>query len=158
MNNADQFGRLKRRLAAMSVAVAMTLGMGAIPLAVGAPSAKPDRIAQLESAIARNRVKVDEAQLNYAQTAEDFAEATDALNAATAKASESARKVGMNTPAIRDSRKIISALAASAKAKRIPVGQAAKPETFTSDAFTSTVFPASAGLLDSSPEAPDFTA
>lgn len=92
MNNADQFGRLKRRLAAMSVAVAMTLGMGAIPLALGAPSAKPDRIAQLESAIARNRVKVDEAQLNYAQTAEDFAEATDALNAATAKASESAKK------------------------------------------------------------------
>lgn len=92
MSNADQFGRWKRRLAAMSVAAAMTLGMGAIPLAVGAPSAKPDRIAQLESAIARNRVKVDAAQLNYAQTAEDFAEATDALNAATAEASESAKK------------------------------------------------------------------
>ena len=92
MSNADQFGPWKRRLVAMSVAAAMTLGMGAIPLAVGAPSAKPDRIAQLESAIARNRVKVDEAQLHYAQTAEDFAEATDALNAATAEASESAKK------------------------------------------------------------------
>lgn len=92
MSNADQFGRWKRRLAAMSVAAAMTLGMGAIPLAVGAPSAKPDRIAQLESDIARNRVKVDAAQLHYAQTAEDFAEATDALNAATAEASESAKK------------------------------------------------------------------
>ena len=92
MCSTDQFGRWKRRLAAMSVAAAMTLGMGTFPLAVGAPSAKPDRIAQLESAIARNRGKVDEAQLHYAQTAEDFAEATDALNAATAEASESAKK------------------------------------------------------------------
>lgn len=92
MSNADQFGRWQRRFAATSVAVVMTLGMGTLPLAVGAPSAKPDRIAQLESAIARNRVKVDEAQLHYAQTAEEFAQATDALNAATAEARESAKK------------------------------------------------------------------
>lgn len=92
MSNADHFGPWRRRLAVVSVAAAMTLGMGTIPLAVGAPSAKSDRIAQLESAIARNRVKVDAAQLHYAQTAEDFAEATDALNAATSEASESAKK------------------------------------------------------------------
>lgn len=75
-----------------TVAAAMTLGCGMAPAAFGIPSSKQDRISQLESQIAQNRVRADRAALAVDQSAAAYAKAFDELNAAEASAKEAINK------------------------------------------------------------------
>lgn len=82
----------RKRVAALFVATAVTLGLATVPSAVAAPNSKEKRIAQLESQIAQNRVKTEAAELAYAQSAEAYAGAVEELNVAKEKARDASQK------------------------------------------------------------------
>lgn len=82
----------KIRLAA---GVAMLLVAGTVvapPPAQGTPDPKQERISQLESQIAQNRVKADQAALTVDQSAAAYAQAFDELTAAQATAKQAQQK------------------------------------------------------------------
>lgn len=82
----------QKRVAALLMATAVTLGLATVPSAVAAPNNKEKRIAQLESQIAQNRVKTEAAELAYAQSAEAYAGAVEELNIAKEKAQDASQK------------------------------------------------------------------
>lgn len=82
----------RKRVAALFVAAAVMLGLATVPSAVADPLSKEERIAQLESQIAQNRVKTEAARLAYAQSAEAYAGAVEELNVAKEKAKDASQK------------------------------------------------------------------
>lgn len=82
----------RNRIVIGTAAMAITLSLGTIPAAIGAPGSKEERIAQLESQIAQNRVRADKAALAVDETAAAYAAAFDELSAAQAVATAASEK------------------------------------------------------------------
>ena len=72
--------------AGLAVGMCLGAGLGVVPEVQASPQSDSEKIAQLESQIAANRVKADQAKIAYAKTAESFAQATDDLNESEAQA------------------------------------------------------------------------
>lgn len=76
----------------LAITAALSLGLATVPTAAGAPTSKQDRIAQLESKIALNRVRAEQAALAVDQSASTYALAFDDLTAAEENAQKAATK------------------------------------------------------------------
>mgnify|MGYP000897469756 FL=1 len=78
--------------AGLAVGMCLGAGLGVVPEVQASPQSDSEKIAQLESQIAANRVKADQAKIAYAKTAESFAQATDDLNESEAQAKAASEK------------------------------------------------------------------